>query len=97
MGGHRPFKVDTMLSEMLEYLKQIRLWPENSAILVKAIESDALTPPVGFTEIWRDIGSGGNTDVRFLKMEPQSGYSCLGEVAFASWDPLPDYYQKLFR
>ncbi|PIK54911.1 hypothetical protein BSL78_08194 [Apostichopus japonicus] len=69
--------------------------PESSAILFKAIESDALHPPVAFSEVWRDVDSGGQYDGRILKMLPKSGYTCLGFVAVQSWTSDPEL--DLFR
>lgn len=63
--------------------------PAFSAILVKEMEAGALAPPVSFTEVWRDRGSGGAYDGRFLKLNPPSGYTCLGSAAIKSWYTLP--------
>ncbi|PIK48553.1 hypothetical protein BSL78_14578 [Apostichopus japonicus] len=72
--------------------------PSTSAILVKEMEAGALAAPVSFTEVWRDRGSGGAYDGRFLKLNPPSGYTCLGFAAIKSWYTLPslDLYRDTY-
>ena len=55
--------------------------PSINAVTVLAEISNALAPPIGFTEVWNDRGSGAHTEVRVIWMNPSSGYTCLGYVA----------------
>ncbi len=64
--------------------------PKAVAITVSHLASGALAPPAGFTEIWRDSGSGANGDVKIFRMNPRSGYVCLGHVAHGSYSGTPD-------
>lgn len=63
------------------------------SLTVKALEPDALAPPTGFTEIWNDRGSGANDDVRVMKMNAPSGYTCLGHVAVRGHTNTTNYGQ----
>lgn len=69
--------------------------PNIPALSVSAVVSDALAAPTGFTEIWNDRGSGANRDVRVMKMNPPSGYTCLGYVAIEGYSSVPN--KNLYR
>ena len=45
--------------------------------------SNALAPPVGFTEVWNDRGSGTHIDVRVMQVNPPSGY--LSRICGGGW------------
>lgn len=64
--------------------------PPVPAMTVTALESGALAPPTGFSEVWTDRGSGADRDVRVMKMNPPSGYTCLGHVAVEGYNTYPD-------
>ena len=57
---------------------------------VTALVADALAPPTGFKEIWRDKGSGADRDVKVMKMRAPNGYTCLGYVAVRGYKNTPD-------
>ena len=65
--------------------------PNAMSVTVKALVRDALAPPTGSEEIWNDQGSGANEDVRIMKLNPRSGYTCLGHVAVRGYRNDPDY------
>ena len=67
--------------------------PMVGSLTVYACVSDALMPPKDFTEIWNDQGSGADHDVRVMRMNPPSGYTCLGHVAVVGYNNLPDKNQ----
>lgn len=61
-----------------------------SATVVKEIVPGSLAAPLSFTEIWNDRGSGGTYDVRIMRMNPPSGFTCLGHVAVLGYSNTPD-------
>ena len=67
------------------------------SLSVSAKVDGALAPPVGFTEIWNDRGSGARADVRIMRMDPPSGYTCLGHVAVVGYSSLPDANQYRYN
>lgn len=69
--------------------------PNFPSLTVSALTSDALAPPAGFTEVWNDRGSGADDDVRIMRMDPPSGYTCLGHVAVRGHSATPD--SNLYR
>ncbi|PIK55310.1 hypothetical protein BSL78_07782 [Apostichopus japonicus] len=64
--------------------------PSTSAAMVKEITGGSLAAPVSFTEIWHDRGSGGDHDVRIMRMNPPGGFTCLGHVAVLGYGSYPD-------
>lgn len=64
--------------------------PIGSSLTVSAVVDDALARPADFIEVWNDRGSGADDDVRILRMDPPSGYTCLGYVAVQGYDNLPE-------
>ena len=64
--------------------------PSNPSLTVTALVADALAPPAGFSEVWNDQGSGADRDVRVMRMNPPSGYTCLGYVAVIGYGTNPD-------
>ena len=71
--------------------------PPTPALTVTALEADALAPPASFSEIWNDRGSGADRDVRVVKMNPPSGYICLGNVAVVGYNSYPDRNQYRYK
>jgi hypothetical protein len=69
--------------------------PNIPALTVSAVVSNALAPPASFTEIWNDRGSGAHRDVRVMRMNPPSGYTCLGNVAIEGYSSVPN--SNLYR
>ena len=69
--------------------------PNTPALTVSALVSGALARPTGFTEIWNDRESDANRDVRVMKMNPPSGYTCLGYVAIEGYSSVPN--RNLYR
>ena len=63
--------------------------PKTLAMTVMALESDALAEPASFTSIWNDKGSGAKKDVTIYRMNPSSGYTCLGHIAVRSYEEQP--------
>ena len=55
--------------------------PIGSSLTVSAMVGGALARPADLVEVWNDWGSGADEDVRILRMDPPSGYTCLGYVA----------------
>ena len=70
--------------------------PRSVALTVSAQDDDALAPPLSFSEIWRDSGSGADKDVKVLRMDPMTGYTCLGHVAITGYNSVPDIKQYRF-
>ena len=64
--------------------------PEVPALTVKALESGTLKKPYDFTRIWTDAGSGAYDDVAVYRMNPYSGYTCIGDIAVGHHSDLPD-------
>ncbi len=64
--------------------------PGTVAMAVRALTAGALAPPASATEIWRDSRSGADVDVKILRLNPSSGYTCLGHIAIASHSESPD-------
>ena len=69
--------------------------PNFNAMVVKSLEAGSLSPPVSFTEVWNDRGSGANQDVRIMRMNPPTGYTCLGHVAVLGYSTTPN--RNLYR
>ena len=67
--------------------------PNVASISVREMEAGSLRAPSGFSEVWRDSGSGANADVRIFRMIPPANYACLGHVAINSYSQLPDRYK----
>lgn len=70
--------------------------PSDSTITVIAVVDDALKEPESFTKVWWDKGSGARHDVTIWRMNPPSGYTCLGDIAVRSYstdDPPVDRYR----
>lgn len=59
------------------------------AIVVKALASDVLKKPNGYSKVWDDSGSGADDDVAFWRPTPPGGYVCLGDVATNSHSSAP--------
>lgn len=61
------------------------------AFTVKAINDDPanplLMPPVGYTQIWNDQGSGGHNDGSIWQPVPPDGYVAIGAVATTGYAP----------
>ena len=56
--------------------------PCRSTLLVREKPGETiLARPVSATRIWTDAGSGAKKDVAIYKLNPPSGYQCLGFVA----------------
>mmetsp|Transcript_2963 Transcript_2963/g.6500 ORF Transcript_2963/g.6500 Transcript_2963/m.6500 type:complete len:1161 (+) Transcript_2963:145-3627(+) len=51
----------------------------SNGLLVKA-PGDILMPPLDYSLIWKDSGSGGDMDGSFWEPIPPTGYTCLGHV-----------------
>lgn len=65
--------------------------PIGTAIMVQHPKgSDAVQPPVGFTEVWNSKGSSGKYNVRIMRMNPPEGYTALGDVVVVGYPNLPD-------
>ena len=65
--------------------------PCSSTILVKENSGEnILKQPVSVTQIWNDHGSHAKKDVAIYRLNPPSGYKCLGMVAVASHSTQPD-------
>ena len=64
--------------------------PSIPSLTVTALVADALAPPTSFSEVWNDRGSGADRDVRVMRMNPPSGYTCLGYVAVVGYGTNPD-------
>ena len=64
--------------------------PSKKAILVSGRKSGALVKPTSFEWVWSDQRSGAYTDVTIYKMNAPEGYTCLGDVAIASWKTKPN-------
>ena len=60
------------------------------ALSVKAAKPGALAPPVSYTFLWNDRGSGADSDVTLYKMNAPWGYTCLGDIAVNSYYVKPD-------
>ena len=67
--------------------------PGYAVLLVKELESGALKAPSSFSEIWNDRGSGADSDVRIMRMNPPYGYTCLGNVAVRGYSTYPSAYK----
>ena len=66
--------------------------PTRASLVVSAKTANALAAPAGFTEVWNDRGSGADRDVRVFRMNPPSGYTCLGDVAIEGYSSIPNRY-----
>lgn len=64
--------------------------PSIASMIVTEVEAGSLAAPTGFSEVWRDSGSGANADVRIFSMNAPNGYVCLGHVAINSYSQLPN-------
>ncbi len=64
--------------------------PTVKAILVSARTAGALSAPTSFTRMWTDAGSGADLDGAVYRMNPASGYTCLGDVAMRSHSAQPN-------
>jgi len=64
--------------------------PSSKALLVKAVKSDTIVQPTGFSLIWKDQGSGADWDVGIYDMNCPSGFSSVGSVAVRSHTAKPD-------
>jgi hypothetical protein len=56
-----------------------------STFVVKG-EGDLLAPPVDYTYVWNDRGSGGDHDGSFWAPVAPAGYTCLGHVANSNYN-----------
>ncbi len=64
--------------------------PDTITMAVRELTAGALAQPASATEIWRDSGSGADDDVKILRLNPSSGYTCLGHIAIGSYSASPD-------
>ena len=67
--------------------------PNIPALTVSALSPDALAQPTDYREIWNDRGSGADDDVRFLRMNNPTGYTCLGYLAVKGYGTVPNLSQ----
>lgn len=82
-----------MATFLLEILLPIAMdCQKKRSLMVKDLVPGALAPPTSFTEIWTDRGSGAYEDVKVMKMNPRSGYTCLGHVAVKGYRSIPNNY-----
>ena len=63
--------------------------PPKTGFVVRALKPDALAPPLGYTVVWDDSGSGGDFDVKFWKPIAPPGYVALGHVVVRSYSQYP--------
>ena len=91
----RPLEIESGYFPLGDVATSSHNKPNIPALSVSAVVSDALAAPTGFTEIWNDRGSGANRDVRVMKMNPPSGYTCLGYVAIEGYSSVPN--KNLYR
>lgn len=68
--------------------------PGDGSLSVIALADDALKEPEGLSPVWRDKGSGARHDVRFWRMEPPDGYTCLGDIAVHTHSDIPPSTEK---
>ncbi len=54
--------------------------PSNGVIVVKEMETNAISHPTGYTEVWNDRHSGAKMDGSFWLPTPPAGYVALGLV-----------------
>ncbi|WP_241269685.1 Vps62-related protein [Streptomyces chrestomyceticus] len=64
-----------------------------TALLARSASHDILKPPTDFELIWRDKGSGADTNGAVWRPVPPDGYVALGDVFTSSWTkPDPVWY-----
>jgi hypothetical protein len=69
-----------------------RSWhpPKTIGVLVSQLKSGALAHPNSFTQMWTSRGTGAHKMGAFYKMNPPTGYICLGGVAMNSYYNRPN-------
>lgn len=73
-----------------------RSYPCTRSLLVKQKRGETiLKRPVSATRIWTDAGSGAKRDIAVYRLNPPSGYKCLGMVARSTYRGLS--YGQLSR
>lgn len=66
---------------------------QTTALLARSVSHDILKPPTDFELIWRDAGSGADSNGAVWRPIPPAGYVALGDVFTGSWTkPDPVWY-----
>ena len=80
----RPLPADNTFSIVGDYAQNNYYDPAGTSLIVKAINDDPsnplLKPPINYSEIWDDKGSGGTHDGSIWWPVPPDGYLSLGFV-----------------
>jgi len=61
--------------------------PSRNIIAVRDLSGDALRPPVSFTQVWNDRGSGARTDGSIWRPNPPRGYKAMGLMSVVGYGP----------
>ena len=59
-------------------------------------DCNAIAPPVGFSLIWKDKGSGEDMGGSFWRVNCPRTYVSLGDVAVGSWSAPSDEVKRKF-
>jgi len=85
VGIWRPQPSDPAYFILGDYAQANHNQPTGVALVVKAVNDDPkrplIKPPVGYTPVWNDHGTGTKQDCSIWYPEPPEGYVSIGSVA----------------
>lgn len=87
----RPSPTDPSYFILGDYAQGNYAAPYGTSMIVKTVNDNPnyplLAPPVGYSEVWNDHGTGGDNDGSFWHPTAPDGYVAIGCVCNAGYDP----------